>query len=216
MMKGLYSNLGYAKSEELAKKSWSFWHLLELDLEGRKSAQTGGTVREGIARDFIREFLPPGFGLKSGLIFDSEIKRMSPQIDAIMYTGVPLLEFTDAAVVEKQQVKAIFEIKSVIYQNNIFGSKSKGIRNPNTGLISAFKERKSFLPVSGKYVLFAFELHSGSSDKEVSKRLKEICDMYAIVIRREPEIERRAGKENREANFNGSIGKLIEWLRNLK
>lgn len=214
MEEGLYRTLGEAKCEELAKQSWSFWHLYEL-CEGRKSAQIGGVVREGIARDFVREFLPPGFGLKSGLIFDAEIKRMSPQIDAIVYRGVPLLEFTDAIVAEKQQVKAIFEIKTWIDQKDIFGSRSKGGRNPDTGLISSFKSRKHFLPADGKYVLFTFELHSAASDKEVLERLKDICDFYAVVIRKEPVIEQKAGKKPREPNFDGSVGRLIEWLRNL-
>lgn len=214
MEEELYRSLGEAKCEELAKQSWSFWHLYEL-CEGRKSAQIGGVVREGIARDFIREFLPQGFGLKSGLIFDAETKRMSPQIDAIVYRGVPLLEFTDAIVAEKQQVKAIFEIKTWIDQKDIFGSRSKDGRNPDTGLISSFKSRKHFLPADGKYVLFTFELHSAAPDREVIERLKDICDFYAVVIRKEPVIEQKAGKEARVTNFDGSVGRLIEWLRNL-
>ncbi|GAG57486.1 unnamed protein product, partial [marine sediment metagenome] len=40
-------------------------------------------------------------------------------------------------------------------------------------------------------------------------------DLYAVVIRREPSIERKAGKDARVTNFDGSIGKLIEWLRSL-
>jgi len=213
-MTELYERLGEAKSEELGKKSWSLWHLLELD-EGRKSAQVGGVVREGIARDFIREFLPPGFGLKPGLIFDGGVKRMSPQVDAIIYQGAPLLDFTDAVVVERRQVRAIFEIKSYVDQQDIFGSKSGGIRNPDTGLVSAFKARKGFLPSEGRYILFTFELWSSSPDEEVIDRLKQICDLYAVVIRREPSIEQKAGKNARVTNFDGSIGKLIEWLRTL-
>ena len=58
-------------------------------------------------------------------------------------------------------------------------------------------------------------MHSGSRDVEVLERLKEICDSYGIVIRREPRIERNAGKEDRVTNFDGSIGRLIEWLKNL-
>ena len=145
MAKELYDRLGEAKCEELAKRSWSFWNLLGLS-ESRKSAQARGIVHEGIARDFIREYLPPGFGLMSGLIFDAHNSRMSPHIDAIVYKGVPLLDFTDVAVVEKEQVKAIFEIKSWIAQNDIVGSKSKDIRNPNTGLAYEFNQRRDFLP----------------------------------------------------------------------
>lgn len=210
MREELYKALGEAKCEELAKKSWSLWHLLGLS-ESRKSAQVRGVVQEGIARDFVREFLPQGFGLKSGLIFDPEAgedKNISPQIDAIIYTGAALLEFTDVVVVEKEQVKAIFEIKSGIDRTAIFGSRKKGVRNPNTGLAVQLNRMKEFLPPDGRCILFTFVLHSRSrDDAEVVARLKTICDSYAVVIR-------RAGG-SRVTNFDGSIGRLIEWLRNL-
>ena len=194
-MEELYRTLGEAKCEELAKKSWSLWHMLELS-DTRKSAQVGGAVREGIAKDFIREFLPAGFGLKGGLIFDTQAKKMSPQCDAIIYKGAPLLEFTDVVVVGKEQIKAIFEIKAWIDQPMIFGAKREGIRNPNSGLAYDFKQRRDFLPSEAKYILFAFELHSASSDAEVLTRLNEICDSYAIVIRREPLVERKQGHQS--------------------
>ena len=213
-MEDLYRALGEAKCEELAKKSWGFWHMQELS-ETRKSTQVGGAVREGMAKDFIKEFLPPGFGLKSGLVFDTNTKKMSPQIDAIIYKGAPLLEFTDVVVVEKEQVKAIFEIKAWIDQPMVFGAKREGIRNPNSGLAYDFKQRRNFLPSEAKYILFAFELHSAYPDAEVIKRLKEICDSYAIIIRREPLVERKRGKEPRVTNFDNSVSRLIEWLRNL-
>ncbi len=209
MKEELYKALGEAKCEELAKKSWSLWHLLGLS-EGRKSAQVRGVVQEGIARDFIREFLPQGFGLKSGLVFDAEAdedKKISPQIDAIIYRGAPLLEFSDVAVVEKEQVKAIFEIKSYIDQTDIFGSERKGVRNPNTGVARQLNRIKDFLPPDGRCILFTFELHSRSTDAEVIARLKKICDSYGVVIRR--------ARGARVTNFDGSIGRLIEWLRNL-
>ena len=214
MKKEMYKTLGEAKSEELAKKSWGLWTMLDLS-KNRKSAQVRGVVLEGIAKDFIREFLPAGFGLKSGLIFDSENKAISPQIDAIIYKGVPLLEYTDVVVVEKEQVKAIIEIKSYIDHTDIFGSKSGNTRNPDSGLAADFKQRNNFLPTDAISILFTFELHSSSSDDEVLQRLRQICDRFAAVIRREPLIERRRGKEPRRTNFNDSVSELIEWLRNL-
>ena len=215
-MEELYRTLGDAKSVELSKKSRTFWDMLKLS-ETRKSAVVGGAVREGIAKDFVRELLPQRFGLKSGLVFDAKKGMISPQCDAIVYDGVPLLEFTDIVVVEKEQVKAIFEIKAWIDQGNIFGGKIRGTnnRNPNTGLALAFSRRKGFLPLTGKYILFAFDLHSASEDTEVIKRLKKICDFYAIVLRWEPKIERDRGKEPAIYNFDESISRLIEWLRNL-
>ena len=214
-MEELYRSLGEAKSEELTKKSESLWQMLELS-ETRKSTQVGGAVLEGIAKDFIREFLPAGFGIKSGLVFDTETKKMSPQIDGIIYSGVPLLEFTDVVVVEKEQVKAIVEVKSWIHTPYIFGEKSGSSKDANTGLAYDFGRRRDFLPSGAKCILFTFELHSAYPDAEVLKRLKEICDSYAVVIRKEPKIERERGKgKNWEYNFDNSISRLIEWLRNL-
>ncbi|MBA7469442.1 hypothetical protein ES707_04711 [subsurface metagenome] len=218
-MEEVYEKLGKLKSEELTKKYDTFWEMQGLG-GTRKSTQVTGAVLEGIARDFIREFLPAGFGLKSGLIFDPEAKgkKMSPQIDAIIYGGTPLLEFTDVVVAEKQQVKAIFEIKSYIETTAIFGDlleKGGSIRDPNTGLADQFNQRKVFLSAEGRYALFTFELDSGLADDKVLERLKEICDSYAVVLRREPKVERARGKEPWCYNFDGSIGRLIEWLRNL-
>ena len=174
-MEELYKTLGYAKCVELSKKSRTFSDMLKL-ADTPKNAPVGGVVREGIAKDFVREFLPAGFGLKSGLVFDAKSKKTSPQCDAIIYKGVPLLEFTDVVVVEREQVKAIFEIKSWIDQGTIFGRKIKGTkdRNPKSGLASAFNRRKDFLPAEAKYILFAFSLSSSSNDSEVVERLNEI------------------------------------------
>ncbi len=213
-MEELYKTLGYAKCVELSKKSRTFWDMLKL-AESRKNAPVGGVVREGIAKDFIREFLPAGFGLKSGLVFDAEKKKTSPQCDAIIYMGVPLLEFTDVVVVEKKQVKAIFEIKSWIDQPLIFGAKRQGIRNPNSRLAYGFEQMSNFLPAEARYILFAFSLSSSSPDAQVIERLKKICDSYAIVLRWEPKTEQKKGKEPAIYNFDNSVSRLIEWLRNL-
>ncbi len=217
-MEELYRTLGEAKCAELTGKSHTFWEMLKLP-SGRKNAPVGGAVREGIAKDFIREFLPAGFGLKSGLVFDAEHKRASPQCDAIIYKGVPLLEFTDIVVVEKEQVKAVFEIKAWIDQGTLFGRKIKGTkdRNPKSGLVSAFKRRKNFLPAEAKYILFAFGLSSSSNDNEVVERLNEICGCkenhgsYAIIRRWEPKKQHKPNIYD----FDNSVSRLIEWLRNL-
>ena len=183
----------------------------------RSSTQVGGAVREGIARDFVRGFLPVGFGLKSGLIFDAEKKKASPQCDAIIYKGVPLLDFTDTVIVEKEQVKAIFEIKSWIDITAIIGDKYKESKDRDhaTGLFKAFKDRQRFLdPQAAKYILFAFELSAKKQDIELIDRLKQISNMYAIVSRK------KIGKpwesdESYALDFDNSISELIEWLRNL-
>jgi len=217
-MEELYRTLGEAKCQELRKKELTLWQILELSKEGRKSTQVGGAVLEGIARDFIREFLPAGFGIKSGLVFDTQAKKMSPQIDGIIYSGVPLLEFTDVVVVEQEQVKAIVEIKSWIDTTAIFGdliNRETGNRDPYTELFKTFQKRKVFIPPNGKFILFAFNLNSGSSDAEVIERLKEVCDFYAIVTREKRKIDRERDKETWDYNFDNSVSRLIKWLRNL-
>ncbi len=60
-MEELYESLGKAKCQELDMKNESLWQMRGLS-GTRKSTQVGGTVLEGIAKDFIREFLPGGFG----------------------------------------------------------------------------------------------------------------------------------------------------------
>jgi len=121
------------------------------------------------------------------------------------------LEFTDVVVVEKEQVKAIFEIKSWIDTTAIFGDKDKGAgyRTPATGLFKAFEDRRRFLdPEAAKYILFAFELAAKKQDSEVINRLKQISNMYAIVSRR------KIGR-HWDLDFDNSVSELIEWLRNL-
>ena len=209
-MEELYITLGEAKCQELSKKDETLWYLLKCS-PSPVNAEARGAVLEGLSKDFIREFLPSGFGLKSGLVFDSNTKKMSPQIDALIYKGAPLLEFTDVVVVEKEQVKAIFEIKSWIDEPAIFGTKHGAGRDPNTGLVLDFKRKKGFLPLEANYILFAFDLYSASTDDEIIDRLNEICDIYAIVLRWEPKQEQKPNIYN----FDNSVSRLIEWLRNL-
>ncbi len=130
-MEELYRTLGYAKCVELAKKTETLWQVLDLS-DTRKSGQVYGTALEGIVKDFISEFLPAGFGIQSGAVFDTETKRISPQIDDIIYWGVPLLKLTDVVVVEKEQVKAILEVESWINITSTFGKKvvAPGIQIP--------------------------------------------------------------------------------------
>ena len=65
-MEELYRTLGYAKCEELFRKELNLWRILQLS-KSRMNAPVRGAVFEGLARDFIREYLPVGFALKSGL-----------------------------------------------------------------------------------------------------------------------------------------------------
>ena len=102
---------------------------------------------------------------------------------------------------EKEQVKAILEIKSYVYTPTIFGTK----------LALDFKRKKEFLLSEANYILFAFALYSGSNDNEVIERLKKICDIYAIILRWEP---KKWHKPN-IYNFDSSVSRLIKWLRNL-
>jgi hypothetical protein len=145
MKDGIYETLGKAKSIELSRKFGTFSEMLDFS-KTRKSAQVAGLVLEGVARDFMREFLPAEFELKSGLIFDRENKRMSLQCDAIIFKGVPLLGYTDVVLVDKEQVKAVIELKTYVDQTDIFGTRRGDKRDPNTGLALEFAQRKKFLP----------------------------------------------------------------------
>lgn len=210
-----YSTLGESKCQELIQKAESLWSFLDLS-NTRKSSQVYGRVLEGIAKDFIREFLPTQFKIKSGLVFDNERNTMSPEIDGIIYEGAPLLDFTDVAVVQKKQVRAIVEVKSYINITNLFGElKSDESRDPNTYLADDFNRRKGFVPSGAKYVLFAYELQLELDNTQVIKRLNSVCDNYAIVLRYKPKIDRETGKENWYYNLNDSVSWFIKWLRNM-
>ncbi len=214
-MEDLYKTLGDAKCVELSNKTETLWKTLNLS-DTRKSGQVYGRALEGIVKDFISEFLPARFGIQGGAVFDTETKRVSPQIDSIIYSGVPLLRLTDVVVVEQERVKAIVEVKSDINITNLFGElKSGKSRDPNTYLADDFGRRRGFLPSGARYILFAFELKVDLTDTKVIERLREVCESYAIVLRHKPKIEWETGKENWEYNFDNSVSELIRWLRNL-
>jgi len=215
-MKELYTTLGDAKSREVFRKYMTLSNLYEMAKHRTRNPQVAGKVYEGIAKDFIREFLPPGFRMKGGLIFDVEKKKLSPEIDAIIYRGVPFLEFTDAVIAEQKQVEAILEIKSWIGTADIFGdiNKKSGNRDPSSQLFSKFEDRRDFIQPTAKYILFAFALGSNEQNDKVINRLEHICDMYAIVGRKK--IGHPWKNDNDfEFNFKESVSELIKYLRNL-
>lgn len=211
-----YKNLGEAKSREVFRKYMTLSNLYEMAKPGTRNPQVAGKVYEGIAKDFIREFLPPGFKIKGGLIFDVEAKRLSPEIDAIIYSSAPLLEFTDAVITEKKQVEAILEIKSWIGTPDIFGDRDKqsGERNSLSGLFKTLEDRRPFIQPTAKYILFAFALGSDEQNDKVINRLKQISDMYAIVGRKN--IGQGWKSDNNFIfDFDKSISGLIKYLRNI-
>ena len=215
-MKELYTTLGDAKSREVFRKYMTLSNLYEMAKHRTRNPQVAGKVYEGIAKDFIREFLPPGFRIKGGLIFDVEKKKLSPEIDAIIYRGVPFLEFTDAVIAEQKQVEAILEIKSWIGTADIFGdiNKKSGNRDPSSQLFSKFEDRRDFIQPTAKYILFAFALGSNEQNDKVINRLEHISDMYAIVGRKK--IGHPWKNDNDfEFNFKESVSELIKYLRNL-
>ena len=215
-MKELYTTLGDAKSREVFRKYMTLSNLYEIAKHRTRNPQVAGKVYEGIAKDFIREFLPTGFRIKGGLIFDVEKKKLSPEIDAIIYRGVPFLEFTDAVIAEQKQVEAILEIKSWIGTADIFGdmNKKSGNRNPNSRLFSKFKDRRDFIQPTAKYILFVFALGSNWQDNEVINGLKQISDTYAIVGRKKIGHPWKSDNDF-EFNFKESVSGLIKYLRNL-
>jgi len=60
------------------------------------------------------------------------------------------------ALVEKEQVKAIVEVKSYIHTRTLFGGKSGDSRDSKSGLAYAFEQRGSFLSSGARYILFTF------------------------------------------------------------
>jgi len=206
-MEELYKTLGEAKSREVFRKYMTLSNLYDMAKPGTRNPQVAGKVYEGIAKDFIREFLPTGFKIKGGLIFNvaDKILILSPEIDAIIYSGAPLLEFTDAVIVEQEQVEAILEIKSWIGTNDIFEDEE---------LLKASEDRRRFIQATAKYILFAFALESSRQDDEVDNRLRQISNMYVIVGKKKIG-ESWKSDANLEFNFKESVSGLIKYLRNL-
>ena len=204
-MEELYKTLGDDKSREVFRKYMTLSNLYEMAKPGTRNSQVAGKVYEGIAKDFIREFLPVGFKIKGGLIFNVADKKLSPEIDAIIYRGVPFLEFTDAVIVEQEQVGAIFEVKSWIGTTNIFEDEE---------LFKASEDRRRFIQPTAKYILFAFALESNRQDDEVDNRLRQISNMYVIVGKKKIG-QSWESDADLEFNFKESVSRLIEWLRNL-
>ena len=204
-MEELYRTLGNDKSREVFRKYMTLSNLYEMAKRGTRNPQIAGKVYEGIAKDFIREFLPPGFRVKSGLIFDVDKRKLSPEIDAIIYRGVPFLEFTDAVIVEQEQVEAILEIKSSIGTNDIFEDEE---------LLKASEDRRRFIQATAKYILFAFASESSRQDDEVDNRLRQISNMYVIVGKKKIGQSWKSDA-NLEFNFKESVSGLIKYLRNL-
>jgi len=212
----LYKHLGDAKSREIFRKYMTLSKLYEMAKHRTRNPQVAGKVYEGIAKDFLREFLPTGFRIKGGLIFDVENKKLSPEIDAIIYRGAPFLEFTDAVIAEQKQVEAILEIKSWIGTADIFGdiNKKSGNRDLNSRLSSNFAGRRAYIKPTAKYILFSFVLGTNEKDSKVMERLEHICNMYAIVARRKAGYSWKSDS-GFEFNFNQSISHLIKYLRGL-
>ena len=75
---------------------------------------------------------------------------------------------------------------------------------------------REFLPEGANYILFGFDLSCSSNDEEVLKRLEEVCDSFVVILRFEPKIEREKGKEPAYYNFDNSVSRLIQWLRDLE
>jgi hypothetical protein len=172
-------------------------------MEGRGNPVVGGMVKEAIARDFIREYLAPGLTLKPGLVYDSNTNSMSPQLDGIIYSGAPLLQYTDVAVVRNEQVKAIVEIKALI-------------QVPGRGWERTYERCRPYKPDGSPYILFGFELWGKAPDAEVLEFMTKVCDRFAVVIRREPAAAVKAGRPARNINFNNSVAELICWLHELE
>ena len=85
-----------------------------------------------------------------------------------------------------------------------------------TRVIVNYKNRKPFLPKKAPHILFTFDLSSDSLDIDVTKRLKQISDVYVVVSRSVPRKQRQRGKEDTIYNFDESVLGLIKWLRNLR
>jgi len=67
-----------------------------------------GDYTEAIVRDFIGRFLPQNFRVGHGLIYNSEIRKTSPECDVIVYDvgrSAPIFRSEDLVVVNSRYVR---------------------------------------------------------------------------------------------------------------
>ena len=105
-----YPRVGHSKAKELYVKNEATLRVLTKD---NKQTEVRDVIQEGIVREFIGQFIPKGYGVGRGFVYDPDTKKHSPETDAILYTGPPLMEFGDIVVTEKSQTKLMVEVKII-------------------------------------------------------------------------------------------------------
>jgi hypothetical protein len=211
-----YPRVGHSKARELYVKNEATLRVLTKE---RTKKEVRDVVQEGIVREFMEQFIPRGWEVGRGFVYDPDTKKHSPEIDAILYTGPPLMEFGDVVVTEKSQTKLMVEVKSWAKLADLFGKPLKDrkgktrkkddgtiLRDPNTDFQTFYRERSSF---GEKYVLFIFSLEVSKKipDQMIWNSMNKLSDMWVVVWR-------KSGKK-KLFDYGNSVSKFIEQLRTL-
>lgn len=211
-----YPRVGHSKAKELYVKNEATLRVLTKDSTQK---EVRDVVQEGIVREFIGQFIPRGYEVGRGFVYDPSTKKHSPEIDAILYTGPPLMEFGDIVVTEKSQTKLMVEVKSWAKLADLFGKPLKDkkgkarktkdgtvLRDPNTDFQTFYRERN---PFGDKYALFIFSLEVSKKipDEMIWSSMNKLSDIWVVVWR-------KSGKK-KSFDYGNSVSKFIEQLKRI-
>ncbi|UCF08555.1 MAG: hypothetical protein JSW28_02375 [Thermoplasmata archaeon] len=210
-----HPRVGHSKTKELYVKNTTALRLLEID-----GPQKGvrDLVQGGIVREFIEQYLPKGCEVGRGFVYDLRMKKHSPEIDAIVYKGPPLIRYGDFVITDKGQTLLMVEVKHMARKGDIFGKSLKDrkgktlkgkdgapLRDSKTDFQVLYRERRNF---GYQYVLFVFamEISQKIPDEDIKKGFYKMSDIWVVVWRKK-------GKK-KSFDYENSVSKFIETLRN--
>lgn len=93
-----------------------------------KHAGTKGSLREAYLRQFLADFVPLPFEIKSGFVTDCRGGEISPQIDLLVFdrTSVPAFALADfVTIVPLEAARLAIEVKSILKSANLAQIKSQ-------------------------------------------------------------------------------------------
>lgn len=91
-------------------------------------AATKGALREAYLRQFLAEFIPVPFEIKSGFVTDCRGAEVSPQIDLLVFdrTSIPAFALTDfVTIVPLEAARLAIEVKSTLRIRDLSQIKSQ-------------------------------------------------------------------------------------------
>jgi hypothetical protein len=157
---------------------------------------TKGSLREAYLKQFLAEFVPYPFMLRSGFVTDCRGQTISPQIDLLVFdkTSIPgfaLNEFV--TIVPLETVRLAIEVKSVLRASDIAQIKrqQEAIRGMRVALTTPDRKYLKTVDCLGiSQIVFAFDSecsHQTLCDwfRDV-EALEAVCVVGKFILMRDP------------------------------